>query len=142
MKILRNSIYNLWLDIVEEVLLIHLNKDISTDPIFKKELELVGAKIWELMNLCQEDFSYYSGRIFKLAWGSCNVTNADVANILNSGVIEFDKPKKNITKDNVKKNLHDIRKFIKKSVMEKAKDTDWEMHLKKGSSMHKKGKND
>ncbi len=141
MKILRNSFYNLWLDLVEEVLLIHLNKDISTVPILKIELKLVGAKIWELIISCEEDFSDYSGRVFKLAWERCNVTNADVANILNSGFSEFEKSKK-ITKANVKKNLHDIREFIKKNVREKAEDTDWEAYLKKGSSMHKRRKND
>lgn len=103
MKMLRDSMHNLWSEIL--FLILETKYGINPDKgASKEQIDSVGKEVWKLLTLCseKEDLPDKSGTAFWLGWGRCNITKEEVANILTEQFRKEGKPislnKKNITK--------------------------------------------
>lgn len=115
---LRNSIHDLW----SEITWLILEKESGVDPskgATKEQIDLAGKKVWSLMTKCapKEDSSDKSGTAFWVGWGRCDITEKEVAELLNKQFEREGKLKKRLKIGNIKRYYNFIRHKIKECIL-------------------------
>lgn len=114
MKMLRDSMHDLWLDVLS-LLLKNKYKHSLEEGISEQQLSDVGREAWDILRFCspKQDLPDKSGTAFYIGWGRCNVTHDDIAVILNEHLTREGRLKKPLTSGNIKRYFNSVRGKIR-----------------------------
>ena len=133
MQIVRDSIYELWKNLVNAAKEEDIGEYASKNDLNDKQIDYIEKKIWDFMTDCAlpEKLPDRQGRAFWIAWGNCKINHQDIAERLTKQLIEEGKQKAHLSENNIKGYLIEVRKKIRERVRNESAHWDWIKILKR-----------
>ena len=134
MQLVRDSIYELWKNMVKAVQDEDIADYVENKHLNEKQREYIEKKIWDFMTDCStpDKLPDRQGRAFWIGWGNCKINHQDIAERLTEQLRQEGKNiKGHLTVNNIKGYLFEVREKIKDRVRNESTHWDWVKNIKR-----------